>query len=54
MNTVLDFAALISHFGPKALSQLCYEVAIDNLGLDAMNRHSSGRDYPRSLICAGL
>jgi hypothetical protein len=39
---MLDFDALIRHFGPRAVSQLCYEAATDNLGLDAMNQRGSG------------
>jgi len=42
MESMVKFDELIRHFGPRAVSQLCYEAAADNLGLDAMSRLNSG------------
>ena len=38
---MLKLNELISHFGPKAVAQLCYEAPTDDLGLAAMNRGDS-------------
>jgi hypothetical protein len=39
---MFKFDELITHLGPRAAAQSCYEAPIDNLALDAMNRRSSG------------